>query len=126
MDLSFRRPLHLRVLPSQECNTAGEIWTTRSSLAISAFPLPNQAKKLIRAPQPRHLHLPKNNRSTGLFLVLRKKVSKMQSLRLAGGFLPPMSRARFRISGSDRLRYLNSQLTNDLRKSISNSALPCC
>ncbi len=50
----------------------------------------------------------------------------MHSVYLASGFVSPIPRTRFQISGADRTRYLNSQLTNDLRKSIPNSALPCC
>lgn len=37
-----------------------------------------------------------------------------------------MSRSRFRVSGTDRTRYLNSQLSNDLRKATPGTALPCC
>ena len=50
----------------------------------------------------------------------------LKQLRLSGGFLAPFPRARFRVSGADRARYLNSQLSNDLRKAVSGTALPCC
>jgi tRNA-modifying protein YgfZ len=35
-------------------------------------------------------------------------------------------RARFRVSGTDRLRFLNGQTTNDLRKASETSAIEAC
>src|SRR5215470_6738807 len=35
-------------------------------------------------------------------------------------------RAKFRISGTDRLRFLNGQITNDLRKASEGSAIEAC
>jgi len=39
---------------------------------------------------------------------------------------PLVGRARFRVTGADHLRYLNGQLTQDLRKVTSALALPAC
>jgi tRNA-modifying protein YgfZ len=35
-------------------------------------------------------------------------------------------RAKFRVSGSDRLRFLNGQITNDLRKATETAAIEAC
>ncbi len=50
----------------------------------------------------------------------------LKSLRISGGFISPSPRTRFQISGADRTRYLNSQLSNDLRKIVKGMALPAC
>jgi len=50
----------------------------------------------------------------------------LKELRQSGGFLPPSPRARLRIFGKDSLRYLNSQLSNDLHKIVAGMATPCC
>jgi tRNA-modifying protein YgfZ len=39
---------------------------------------------------------------------------------------PLVGRARFRVTGADHLRYLNGQLTQDLKKVTSALALPAC
>src|SRR6266511_4060709 len=41
-------------------------------------------------------------------------------------FLDLSGRAKFRISGADRLRFLNGQITNDLRKASETSAIEAC
>jgi tRNA-modifying protein YgfZ len=41
-------------------------------------------------------------------------------------FLDFSQRAKFRISGTDRLRFLNGQITNDLRKASETSAIEAC
>jgi folate-binding protein YgfZ len=41
-------------------------------------------------------------------------------------FLDLSGRAKFRISGTDRLRFLNGQITNDLRKASETSAIEAC
>jgi tRNA-modifying protein YgfZ len=41
-------------------------------------------------------------------------------------FLDLSQRAKFRISGTDRLRFLNGQITNDLRKASETSAIEAC
>ena len=46
-------------------------------------------------------------------------------MHLSDGFFS-LKRTRFQISGSDRTRYLNSQLSNDLRKAVPGNALPSC
>ena len=43
----------------------------------------------------------------------------------SAGF-PLAGRARFRVSGADHLRYLNGQLTQDLKRVTSQTALPAC
>jgi folate-binding protein YgfZ len=41
-------------------------------------------------------------------------------------FLELSERAKFRITGTDRLRFLNGQITNDLRKASETSAMEAC
>jgi folate-binding protein YgfZ len=41
-------------------------------------------------------------------------------------FLDLSERAKFRISGADRLRFLNGQITNDLRKASETAAIEAC
>src|SRR5882724_1002553 len=41
-------------------------------------------------------------------------------------FLDLSERAKFRITGMDRLRFLNGQITNDLRKASETSAIEAC
>jgi len=41
-------------------------------------------------------------------------------------FLDLSGRAKFRITGTDRLRFLNGQVTNDLRKASETSAIEAC
>jgi folate-binding protein YgfZ len=41
-------------------------------------------------------------------------------------FLDLSGRAKFRIAGTDRLRFLNGQITNDLRKASETSAIEAC
>jgi folate-binding Fe-S cluster repair protein YgfZ len=41
-------------------------------------------------------------------------------------FIDLSKRAKFRITGADRLRFLNGQITNDLRKASETSALEAC
>src|SRR6266481_7498411 len=41
-------------------------------------------------------------------------------------FLDLSRRAKFRITGTDRLRFLNGQITNDLRKASETSAVEGC
>jgi tRNA-modifying protein YgfZ len=41
-------------------------------------------------------------------------------------FLDLSRRAKFRITGNDRLRFLNGQITNDLRKASETSAIEAC
>jgi tRNA-modifying protein YgfZ len=41
-------------------------------------------------------------------------------------FFDLSERAKFRISGTDRLRFLNGQITNDLRKASETSAIEAC
>jgi tRNA-modifying protein YgfZ len=41
-------------------------------------------------------------------------------------FLDLSGRAKFRVTGADRLRFLNGQITNDLRKASETSAIEAC
>src|SRR6266850_6510544 len=41
-------------------------------------------------------------------------------------FLDLSRRAKLRIAGTDRLRFLNGQITNDLRKATETSAIEAC
>lgn len=43
-----------------------------------------------------------------------------------GAFLDFSARAKFRIAGMDRFRFLNGQITNDLRKASDSVALEAC
>jgi folate-binding protein YgfZ len=43
-----------------------------------------------------------------------------------GIFVDLSGRAKFRITGTDRLRFLNGQITNDLRKANETSAIEAC
>jgi tRNA-modifying protein YgfZ len=43
-----------------------------------------------------------------------------------GIFLDLSGRAKFRITGTDRLRFFNGQITNDLRKASETSAIEAC
>jgi folate-binding Fe-S cluster repair protein YgfZ len=42
------------------------------------------------------------------------------------GFLDLSPRSKFRITGADRLRFLNGQITNDLRKVSETVAIEAC
>jgi tRNA-modifying protein YgfZ len=42
------------------------------------------------------------------------------------GFLDLSARAKFRVTGADRFRFLNGQITNDLRKVTETSAIEAC
>jgi tRNA-modifying protein YgfZ len=41
-------------------------------------------------------------------------------------FLDLSARAKFRVTGTDRLRFLNGQITNDLRKASETTAIEAC
>jgi tRNA-modifying protein YgfZ len=43
-----------------------------------------------------------------------------------GALLDLSARAKFRIAGADRFRFLNGQITNDLRKANASSAIEAC
>ncbi len=51
---------------------------------------------------------------------------RWQELRAAGGFFPVREVARFAVMGADRLRYLNGQVSNDLRKLQPGAAMEAC
>src|SRR5258708_30976170 len=42
------------------------------------------------------------------------------------GFFDLSARVKLRVSGSDRLRFLNGQLTNDVRKATETNAVEAC
>lgn len=44
----------------------------------------------------------------------------------AGSFFDLSTRAKFRVQGSDRLRFLNGQITNDLRRATEIDAIEAC
>jgi len=52
----------------------------------------------------------------------------MTQLSQAGqaSFLDLSARAKFRITGTDRFRFLNGQITNDLRKATETIAIEAC
>jgi folate-binding protein YgfZ len=50
----------------------------------------------------------------------------MERLRAEGGWFSVRDKVRFAIGGGDRLRYLNGQVTNDLRKLSPGIAMQAC
>ena len=56
------------------------------------------------------------------------KVNEMHHFESSSHFLgfPLVGRARFRVSGADSLRYLNGQLTQDLKRVTPQATLPAC
>jgi len=46
--------------------------------------------------------------------------------RNCGALLDLSDRAQFRLTGADRVRYLNGQVTNDIRRVRGDAALPAC
>jgi len=50
----------------------------------------------------------------------------LRRLRTEGGYFPITGKARFAVTGADRLRYLNGQVSNDLRKLEPGAAMPAC
>ena len=51
---------------------------------------------------------------------------RLQRLRDEGGFFSIREVARFAFTGADRLRYLNGQVSNDLRKLAPGAAMRAC
>lgn len=51
------------------------------------------------------------------------ETSRLSKLRTKGGFFFPGPRTRVRVTGADRLRYLNGQLSNDLRRLVPGEAM---
>ncbi len=49
-----------------------------------------------------------------------------QQIEAAGGLVDLRTRAKFRLTGGDRIRYLNGQVTNDVRKASPAQALYAC
>ena len=52
------------------------------------------------------------------------EASRLSHLRREGGFFVLGPRTRIRVTGADRLRYLNGQLSNDLRRLKPGEAMP--
>ena len=52
------------------------------------------------------------------------KTERLHALRREGGFFRLGERTRVRVTGADRLRYLNGQLSNDLRRLVPGEAMP--
>ena len=51
------------------------------------------------------------------------ETNRLHQFRRTGGFFFPGPRARVRVTGADRLRYLNGQLSNDLRRLAPGEAM---
>ena len=49
---------------------------------------------------------------------------RIQALRESGGYFPLQNRSRIRLTGADRARYLNGQLTADILKLAADTAKP--
>lgn len=54
------------------------------------------------------------------------KAELWQRLQAEGGWLNLSARAKWRLSGSDRVRYLNGQVTQDVRQADARRALRAC
>ena len=52
------------------------------------------------------------------------ETERLRALRRDGGFFVLDERTRVRVTGADRLRYLNGQLSNDLRRLVPGEAMP--
>jgi folate-binding protein YgfZ len=52
------------------------------------------------------------------------ETQRLSRLRREGGFFMLGPRTRVRVTGADRLRYLNGQLSNDLRRLVPGEAMP--
>ena len=52
------------------------------------------------------------------------ETERLRALRRDGGFFVLDERTRVRVTGADRLRYLNGQLSNDLRRLVTGEAMP--
>src|SRR5437867_1966550 len=57
-------------------------------------------------------------------LVERKMTAPLQTRQNA--FLDSSERTKLRVTGSDRLRFLNGQITNDVRKATETVAIEAC
>ena len=55
---------------------------------------------------------------------LPSETERLRALRHPGGFFVLGDRTRVRVTGGDRLRYLNGQLSNDLRSLVPGEAMP--
>lgn len=51
---------------------------------------------------------------------------RLDEIQREGGWVDLSGRAKFRLSGADRVRYLNGQVTNDVRKAGPGEALYAC
>lgn len=51
---------------------------------------------------------------------------QFQQFETLGGLVDLSSRAKFRLTGADRVRYLNGQVTNDVRQASSSHSLHAC
>jgi folate-binding protein YgfZ len=51
---------------------------------------------------------------------------QFKAIEREGGCVDLSSRAKFRLTGSDNVRYLNGQVTNDVRKARDDSAMQAC
>jgi folate-binding protein YgfZ len=58
--------------------------------------------------------------------VSETSAGRLSQLRSEGGFFTVGEVARFAVSGADRLRYLNGQVSNDLRKLVPGQAMQAC
>ncbi|MGH8048505.1 MAG: hypothetical protein ACREKL_14790, partial [Chthoniobacterales bacterium] len=52
--------------------------------------------------------------------------ASLERLRTEGGWFPVGDVSRFAVTGADRLRYLNGQVSNDLRKLAPGTAMQAC
>src|SRR3954462_718686 len=51
---------------------------------------------------------------------------RFRAVEESGGGVDLSGRAKFRLTGADRVRYLNGQVTNDVRKASEEAALRAC
>lgn len=52
--------------------------------------------------------------------------ARLLALQEKGGFFVLGPRSRFRLTGSDRVRYLNGQVSNDVRKAVEDKVISAC
>ncbi len=51
---------------------------------------------------------------------------QLQQIEALGGLVDLSGRAKFRLTGADRVRYLNGQVTNDVRQAAASRSLYAC
>src|SRR5439155_18025348 len=74
-----------------------------------------------RESQPR----PRVVRSENRFREMKREELYAQ-IKLQGGFADLSARAKFQLGGADRIRFLNGQVSNDVRRASNEEAIYAC